>query len=237
LINNIKNGVLSLFFPTPCASCGRYIKDFTYLYVCPECYGKTQKLEGHLCSVCMKPLQAGYLNRCGDCEREKRHFTCVAPAGVYQGAIKELIHRLKFYNRKKIAALLAEFILENVMDSAVRWADVIVPVPLSKKVLGERGYNQTALIGKILADRYGIEFSEPVRKARETEPQNKLERKERLTNLKGAYKMEEGVSVSGKKVLVVDDVYTTGTTLNEMAIVLIESGAKEVRGIMAARSV
>ncbi len=234
---NILNGFLSLFFPTACASCGRHIKDFKYQYVCPECYGGIKRLEGNLCVVCMKPLQADYLNKCRECEEQKRHFACVAPAGVYDGALKGMIHQLKFYNKKKLALVLANFILENVMDTAVKWADVIVPVPLSKKVMAERGYNQTALVAKILADRFGKNMNEAVVKIRETEPQNKLEREQRLKNLKGAFEAKEGVSVADRKVLVVDDVYTTGATMNEMAKTLLKAGATEVRGITVARSV
>jgi competence protein ComFC len=183
----------------------------------------------------MKPLDADYLTECGDCERGERHFTNVAAAGVYSGALKELIHLMKFYERKKTAKLLAEFVLENVMDSAIKWADVIVPVPLSKRVLAERGYNQTALVAGILAEKYGIEFGEAVKKIKETEPQNKLERKDRLRNLRGAF--EAVFSVTGRKVLVVDDVYTTGATMNEMAKTLKRAGALDVRGVVVARSV
>jgi len=234
-IKKISDGLLSLLFPSACASCGRYIKDFKYHYVCVPCYESIKRLEGALCKTCMKPLDAGYLTECGDCERGERYFTNIAAGGVYSGALKELIHLIKFYERKKIAKLLAEFVIENIMDCAIKWADVIVPVPLSKKVLAGRGYNQTALVAKILADKFNIPYVEAVKKVRDTEPQNKLERKDRLKNLKGVF--EEDSSVAGKKVLVVDDVYTTGATMNEMAKTLKMAGAIEVRGIVVARSV
>jgi ComF family protein len=235
LIKNIKNGLLSLFFPAPCAACGRYIKDFRYLYVCPECYGGIRKLDGPVCKTCMKPMNAEFMTECRECEEGRRYFTNIAAAGVYSGALKELIHLTKFYDRKKTAKLLADFIFENVMDAAVKWAGVIVPVPLSKSALSERGYNQTALVAQILAERAGVRYTEAVKKVRETEPQNKLERKDRLKNLKGAFEASAGVA--GMKVLVVDDVYTTGATMNEMAKTLLAAGAAEVRGIVVARSV
>ena len=234
-IKKISDGLLSLLFPTSCAACGRYIKDFKYHYVCVPCYESIKRLEGVLCKTCMKPLDAGYLTECGDCERGERYFTNIAAGGVYSGALKELIHLMKFYERKKTAKLLAGFIIENVMDCAIKWADVIVPVPLSKKVLTERGYNQTALVAEYLADKYNIAFIEAVKKVRETTPQNKLERKDRLKNLKGAFEADS--RAAGKKVLVVDDVYTTGATMNEMAKTLNAAGALEVRGIVVARSV
>ena len=68
----LRHGFFSLFFPTPCASCGRYVKDFTYLYVCPECYMGIKKLGGHLCPVCFKPLDAEYLTKCRECSTEER---------------------------------------------------------------------------------------------------------------------------------------------------------------------
>jgi ComF family protein len=229
------NGLLSLFFPAPCASCGRYIKDFKYLYVCPECYNRIRLLDGVVCKTCMKPMNAEFMTECRDCQEGKKHFTHVAAAGVYSGALKELIHLTKFYERKKIAKLLADFIFDYVMDTAIKWADVLVPVPLSKKAMSERGYNQTALVAAELSKRTGVQYADAVIKVRETEPQNKLERKDRLKNLKDAFKVQ--LPVNGKKVLVVDDVYTTGATMNEMAKTLIAAGAKEVRGIVAARSV
>ena len=92
-----------------------------------------------------------------------------------------------------------------------------------------------ALVAKILADKYNIAFVEAVKKVKETTPQNKLERKDRLKNLKGAF--EADYVIAGKKVLVVDDVYTTGATMNEMAKALKTAGAVEVRGVVVARSV
>ena len=229
------DGLLSLLFPTPCAACGRYIKDFKYLYVCPDCYKSIRLLDGVVCKTCMKPMNADFMTECSECAEGKRHFVHVSAAGVYSGALKELIHLTKFYERKKIAKLLADFIFENVMDTAIKWADVIVPVPLSKGSLSERGYNQTALVALELSKRTGVQYLDAVKKVRETEPQNKLERKDRLKNLKDAFKAE--LPVNGKKVLVVDDVYTTGATMNEMAKTLLAAGAKEVRGIVVARSV
>ncbi len=231
----IKNGLLSLFFPSACASCGRYIKDFRFLYVCPDCYAGIRKLDGALCGTCMKPLSGAGMTECAECAEGKRHFTRIYAAGVYSGALKELIHLAKFYDRKRTAKLLADFIMENVPYEDIKWADLIVPVPLSKGSLSERGYNQTALVALELSKRTGVQCLAAVKKTRETEPQNKLERKDRLKNLKGAF--EAVIPVNAKKVLVVDDVYTTGATMNEMAKTLIASGAAEVRGIVAARSV
>lgn len=211
------------------------MKDFKYLYVCPECYEGIRRLEGVVCKICMKPMNAEFMTLCRECEYEKRHFTYIAAAGVYSGALKEMIHLAKFYGRESAARVLADFINENIMETAVKWADVLVPVPLGPRAKAERGYNQSALVAALLAGRHGVACAEAVSKMKDTPPQNKLERKDRLKNLRRVFKVE--LPVNGKKVLVVDDVYTTGATMNEMAKALKAAGAVEVRGIVAARSI
>ncbi len=232
---NPVNGFLSLFYPTQCSNCLRYIKDFRFLYVCPDCFSFIKKLSGNVCPVCSKPLNSLYATECKECFQYKKVFKQVKQAGIYEGALKELIHLLKFYGKKKIADLLYDFIINNIEKQYIDRSDVIVPVPLSKKVLRERGFNQTEIIGKKLAKYYNKLFLNAVRKVKETLPQNKLGREERLKNLNGAFQTE--TSFNGKKVLIIDDVYTTGATMNEVSRVILEKGAVEVRGLAIARSV
>lgn len=231
---NLVNGFLSLFYPTQCRNCLRYIKDFKYLYVCEKCFLLIKKLRGNICPICSKPLGSLYADKCLECLRYKKRFKQIKQAGIYEGALKELIHLLKFYKKKRIADLLFKFIIDNIEEDYLNWPDVIVPVPLSKKVLNERGFNQTEIIGKKIAQYKNKPFLNVVKKIKETLPQNKLGRNERLKNLNGAF--ETDVSFKDKKVLIVDDVYTTGATMNEMAKVILEKGALEVKGLAIARS-
>lgn len=232
---NLVNGFLSLFYPTQCSNCLRYIKDFKYLYVCVKCFSLIKKLSGNMCPICSKPLDSLYTDECLECFQYKKKFKQIKQAGIYEGALKELIHLLKFYGKRRIADLLFKFIVENIEEGYLGWPDVIVPVPLSKKVLKERGFNQTEVIGRKTAKHLNKPFLNVIEKVKETMPQNKLGREDRIKNLKGAFRTD--FSFKGKKVLIIDDVYTTGATMNEMAKVILEKGADEVRGLAIARSV
>lgn len=232
---NLLNGLISLFYPTQCRNCKRYIKDFKYLYVCPDCFVMIKKITNNVCSICSKPIDSMYADKCLECLHYEKRFTKVRQAGIYDGTLKELIHLLKFYGKRKVADLLFKFIIENIENDYFLWPDVVVPVPLSKKVLRERGFNQTEIIGKKIAKYFEKPFLNVVKKIKETLPQNKLSREERLKNLKNAFSTD--FSFKNKKVLLVDDVYTTGATMNEITKIILSSGATEVRGVAIARSV
>jgi len=188
-----------------------------------------------VCPTCSKPLGSLYAEECLECFNYKKKFTQVKQAGIYEGALKELIHQLKFYGKRKIADLLFKFIIENIEQEYFDWPDVIIPVPLSKKVLKKRGFNQTEIIGKKIAIHCNKPFFNVIKKIKETLPQNKLGREERLKNLNGAFKTE--TFFKDKKILIIDDVYTTGATMNEVSRVILEKGAVEVRGLAIARAV
>jgi len=233
-VSRLKNGLLSLFFPTICPVCKRYIKDFTYLYVCPECFGKVKAGNAYTCPVCDKPLSSPHAGTCRECREIKKKFSYVRSAGRYEGMLKELIHCLKFYGKKPASKIIAEIILKRVDGQVFENIDCLVPVPLSRKAKSQRGYNQTELIAGIISSRKGIELGRDMVKVRETLPQNKLDRKQRLRNLRGAFEVKG--DIRGKRALILDDVYTTGATMNEAAKTLLNAGAIEVRGIVAARS-
>jgi ComF family protein len=232
---NIINGFLSILFPTQCAGCKRYIKDFKYVYVCPACYEGLRLLPQRICPACAKPIQSEHADGCRECKERGNEFSYVLAAGVYEGALKEMIHYMKFNNKKSAAKVAAGLIMERVDHKIFTGADMIVPAPLSRGSAAERGYNQTYEVAKVLSAQTGIPLAQSVRKIRETLPQNKLDRKERLKNLKGAFEVKD--DVSGKTVVVVDDVFTTGATINEIARTLKKASAKEVRGLVIARSI
>ncbi len=230
----LRDGVLSLFFPHACACCGRYIKDFSYLYVCPSCYFSSASLPGPLCEKCSKPIAFAETGICRECREHKKHFSYAAASAVYEGAVRELIHCLKFYNKRGAARVLARRMAGNI-NINVKDFDVILPVPAAQKRREERGYSHTRILARELSRLWGIKVCEGVKKIRETPPQNSLDRKERLVNLKGAFKAEK--RFDNKKVLVLDDVYTTGATMNEMSKALLKAGADKVAGVAAARSI
>jgi ComF family protein len=232
---DIKSGFLSLFFPTPCAGCGRYIKDFKYLYLCPECYGKIKEIPEERCAVCAKPLNSRYAGPCRECVERKNFFSYMEPAGIYEGSLRQLIRQLKFYRKSSASKVLAGLIMEKIGLDIFKGAHMLVPAPLSPGGLAERGFNQTEKIARNISKATAVPVVMALAKIKETAPQNSLDRKERRKNLSGAFRAVR--DVKGKTVIIVDDVFTTGSTINEAAKTLVAAGAAEVRAITAARSV
>jgi competence protein ComFC len=233
-ISRARNGLLSLFYPAQCPTCKRYIKDFKYGYVCPSCFEKTIPIKEKFCLLCGLPLNSVHVFKCRDCEGVTRYFDSVRSAGVYEGGLRDMIHELKFGGKTSTADILAGYIIENAQFSFDR-EYFLVPVPAWKKTTAERGYNQADLLAKALSRRTGLKSLNALAKLRETKPQRTLGKKDRPGNVEGVY----GVTgrVDGLKLIVVDDVCTTGSTMNEVAKVLKKAGAAEVRGITAARAV
>ncbi|HDQ25976.1 MAG TPA: ComF family protein [bacterium] len=234
-VKGIMDGFFSLFYPSPCACCGRYIKDFIGMYICASCYNAISPIPAVSCVKCGKPLDTAALEECGECGVYKKLFSVVRQAGLYEKGLKELVWLLKFSGKKEAARVLAKLIMNSKAAALFEGAGLIVPVPMAEQARRERGYNHTELLASILSGQTSVKMSRCLVKVRETAPQNSLERRERIMNLKRAFKAIK--PVNGFVVVVVDDVYTTGATMNEAARALLEAGAKEVRGAAAARAV
>ncbi len=226
----IKDAILSLFFPQECACCGRYIKDFKYEYICGECYIKIKPAGKDICRICGIPFCGKEL--CPECQKEKRSFSFLRSAGIYEGGLKSLIHALKFEGKLKGAKIIAEYMAANIhLDLSKA---VIVPVPVSDKTRKIRGYNQSEQIAKNISHITGAEVKNLLIKTRETLPQRDLDKKERKENVKGVFAVKNKV---GGKIFIIDDVATTCATLDEASKVILKAGAEEVICITAARAI
>lgn len=158
-------------------------------------------------------------------------FSKILPYGLYEGVFAEAIHQLKFYGVRRLAKPLGEFLLR--ID--IPHADGIVPVPLTKKSLNSRGFNQSLLLAHVVAKRTGIAlYKDSLIKIRETPPQIGLSAGERLTNLKNAFAVRG--NLKGLSLLLVDDVITTGATVRECSRMLMKAGVKEVTVLSMARA-
>jgi len=214
---NIKNFLLDLFFPKFCFSCHR---------------------EGeYLCLDCQATLEISGIH-----QKEKlSNLNDLYFATDYQKPlVKNLIQRFKYEPFiKELAKPLTSLIIEHfqLLDQKPDFSDfVLIPVPLEKKKLKWRGFNQAEEIGKELSEFLNIEILNNVLiKTKETLPQVELSDEERKENIKGAFSCQHPELVRERKVLLVDDIYTTGSTMAECARVLKKSGAKEVIGIVIAR--
>jgi len=234
ILKEVKDGFFGIFFPQQCRTCLRYMKDFKYEYVCRNCFESMRKLEAPMCTVCGKPLSSE-AGECRECRERKNYFEYCRPAGVYEGALKDIIYALKFDYRERAAKVLAEYICEKTALNHLPNDYVIVPVPANRSAVKKRGFCHIKAAAKHISARTGHRTMDIITKVKETEAQNKLERKKRLTNLKGAFKADE--RAAGIKAAVLDDVFTTGSTINEAAKALKKAGAVSVIGVVAARSI
>ncbi len=148
----------------------------------------------------------------------------------YIGEIRDTILNYKFNEKSYIYRTFLEFIKNNEkICTQIKKYDIIMPIPISKKRMKQRGYNQSALISKDIAKMFNIEYKENILvKIKDNKPQSELGQHERSANVKGVYKLKKTKKVYQKKILLVDDIFTTGSTANECARVLKENNAKSV---------
>lgn len=158
-------------------------------------------------------------------------FDRILAYGIYDGVLKEVIHLIKFHQYKRLAYVLAAEIKQMKIPSA----DCIIPIPLSYEGLRKRGFNQSSLIARMIAKYGHIPLdADSLRKIRETRPQSSLPLVERKENVKNAFVCDS--DMKDKSILLVDDVVTTGATVNECAKALKKAGADSVTVIVAARA-
>lgn len=223
-----------------CFICG-YKGSEVKKHICAECR-ETIKFVGHrrceICGVGIRYIDESKLYICTDCEINPKYFEKGVSPLVYHGEIKKLIYDFKYHDKLYLKKLFSELIMEELVDSDMEIADLILGVPLTIKRENKRGYNQSELISSYIGGKLGIKSGEGLlKRVKETSVQKELGRAQRMKNLEDAFKVEYPQKVRGKKILLVDDIYTTGATLNECAKTLLECGAKTVNITTIATSV
>lgn len=233
--------------PATCLGCGLQVPEGAsggavgrpaHLGLCLACRGRLAR-PAPGCSVCGEPGAAGV---CGECRRRPPPFAALRAAWSYRGPLPAVVRGLKFRRLDYLGAHLARDLAELVAGGPAAggpgpgW-DLVVPVPLHWRRRWLRGYNQAERIARPLARLLGAPCAEVLRRRRATRPQTGLARAARLSNPQGAFVLRRGrwPSAAGR-VLLVDDVVTTGATLRAAAEVLRESGAREVVAVAAART-
>ncbi len=230
------NILLNLVYPLKCEICEQELSLTAACRICPACRGKIIKITDQYCLRCGKPLQIEP-TVCLECRQNDRiYFDSVRAAGIYQGVLRESVRVLKYNDRSCLGRELGELMVEAYRKH-FDWADFdyLIPVPLYRKQWRKRQYNQAQVLCLHLAEKTGIpELAGGLVRSRETRPQYQLTRQERGVNLRGAFRVNPKYDLAGKRVLVIDDISTTGTTINECARVLKQSGAEEVHGLVLA---
>lgn len=227
-IQKIINFVLDIIYPPKCIFCKTILSPGTEVQICTECYEKIPFISNQItCEICGQPLDTIYgQEKCMDCRKKQPCFEQSTSPCEYTGIIRKAIVNFKFYGKKHYAKTLGRLMVEHLKEiQTIPIVHIIVYTPLHPKRLLERGYNQAELLAKVVGKELNCPVGKDViRKVKNTPPQSHLSRQERLKNLQGAFQLNPKVNLKGLTILLVDDVYTTGATVDACAKLLKESG-------------
>lgn len=226
-IAHIQRVALDLLFPPYCIGCGREGS-----YICGRCGRELPFIYPPVCSICGRPLTED--GRCPGCIGPETALDGIRAPFTFSGLVRRAIHDIKYHNLRSLAPALASFLSDYLSDNPLP-GDVFIPVPIHPKRLRERGYNQSLLIARELGRKQSLPVIEKclVRRTYHA-PQARLESAaERLRNISGAFTCIND-DVKGKRVILIDDVSTSGATLNACAAALKTAGAASVWGLVLA---
>lgn len=238
----ILNAILNILLPPRCIKCGKILAGKNGL--CAECFGKIRFISAPLCHRCGRPflsdnnLKFRAIQYCGECLRKKRFlFEMMRSAFIYDDESKNLILDLKFRDKTGYAETLSGLLYSAGADIWKENPDLIIPVPIHRLRLLQRRYNQSALLADFLAHKTQIPTDcRSLIRCRNTVPQVQLSGKARRNNLKQAFEVMKPQNIKGRKIVLIDDVSTTGSTLNECAKVLHKAGAAKIYALTLART-
>ncbi len=230
---------LNLIYPLHCPVCQRKLRPDAPRPVCETCWQSVELTKPPFCVRCGRPLEWGEKSVCKSCYGISYHFQEAYSASSYEGVIQKSVHLLKYRKKlslvKPLGELLVKFYAEHLEEKGF---DLLIPVPLHSVRQREREFNQAAVLANSIARRFKIALLENnLRRTRRTKPQTELKRFERLNNLKDAFKVKKPLLIGERAILLVDDVFTTGSTLNECAFCLRRAGAAKVGVLTLARAV
>jgi ComF family protein len=232
--------LFQFLLPSQCHCCEKFLEQ-GQKGICSDCLSKIEWIEPPFCSLCGTPFASKEveIHLCGACITKKKYFTMARALGFYEGSLKEAIHRWKYQEKTYLTPFFGERMAEGLYrywDPKI--FDLLIPVPLHTHRLRERGFNQALLLVKELSRRTGIPYRKRVlRKIRPTLPQVHLSGVERERGVRGSFDINGGEELEGKSILLVDDVYTTGATVNECSKVLMAGGADRVDVLTLAHAI
>jgi len=231
---------LQFLLPPQCHCCEKFLEEGQQ-GICPDCLSKIRWIEPPLCTLCGVPFLSSEVENhpCGACLTRGKYFTMARAVGYYEGPLREAIHRWKYEEKSYLTLFFGEKLAEGFCRY---WDpqsfDLIIPVPLHSKRLRERGFNQALLLVKELSRRTQIPYSKRLLQKRIlTPPQVNLSGGEREKGVRGSFHIQRDEEIEGKSILLVDDVYTTGATVNECSKVLLKAGAERVDVLTIAHAI
>jgi len=231
-------GFFNLLFPDECRLCDEPLRNASRIPVCPSCLSHVHPLEAaFFCKLCRTPFVDSYPldehDLCTICREGMVSFDAAYSYGSYDDTLRDLIHLFKYARVETLAAPLGRLMVSAIPRD--EQFDVVQPMPMHWMKRWERGFNQAELLAKPIARRYGVGLGHGLRRVKRGKSQAGLDYSERLANLKNAFRVARPKHITGKRVLLVDDVYTTGATLRAAAAALKEAGARRVCVLTLAR--
>jgi ComF family protein len=254
--SGIAASLFATLFPSDCRLCGAPLINISRLPVCEDCLHAMPPITGGLCAICGERLVSPFAFSadgqssesgealCGLCRRLEPPYVKATAYGSYESGLRELIHLLKYNQVRPAANVLGRMLAEAIEDLQPLFSAsevLAVPVPLHSRKLRQREFNQSELIAraalKINSAPAQFQLSAGIlERCRETKSQIGLSRHQRRENIRGAFVVAKPSEIVGREVLVVDDVFTTGTTVSECARVLRRAGASKVYVATVART-
>lgn len=222
------NSILDLLYPKRCPLC-HHIRPYGGRDVCDVCLKNLKPVTAPCCMKCGKPIDNDEDEYCGDCKKLPKSFKRGFPAFLYEGAIKSSLYDFKYKNQRNYAEFYSRSIMQ-IYGKQLQSLGVegIVPVPVSVRKKRIRGYNQAELLAERIGRTLGIPiYPDYLGRSVDTSPQKELNDKERMKNLKNAFKIGQN-KIKLKKILLVDDIYTSGATIEACTRVLLSAGAETV---------
>jgi ComF family protein len=239
-VKEIMTGITDLVFPPRCTTCGAVLEEHAPLSFCPPCAAEIHFIRPPLCPRCGIPFPAteGDSHLCGECLATERPYAVARAVGLYEKTLLTAIHLFKYRGTIGIGEVLGRIMADFAGD---QWDmtvfSLIIPVPLHRKRLRERGFNQAVILAREIAKRFSLPLDfMTLRRKIFTASQVGLGREERSANVRKAFTVRKPEKIAGRRILLVDDVTTTGSTLTECASVLMQANAEAVAVLTLARA-
>ncbi len=230
-----------LVFPPRCSGCAVVIEGPVDLNFCPTCRSLVRRVLSPLCLCCGIPFPdgAGGDHLCGECAVKKPPFEFARAWAYYETTFLKAIHQFKYQGRVFWGKMLGRAMAEATYP-ALNFADfsLVIPVPLHKRRLKERGFNQSLLLARAIASFHSLRLDfDSLKRLVYTEEQTKLTKEGREKNVRRAFAVQDNSRIKGERIILIDDVYTTGSTVGECSRTLLDSRAEMVAVLTAARAV
>ena len=227
----------SLLYPPRCESCAAEVSQNEYL--CAKCQKNARRIKPPFCERCSEPFDGAITEtfECSNCAQRHFHFTHAVACFRSRGIVRELVHRFKYQREFHLRFPLADWLLEAMNDERIsaKPFHAFVPVPLHPARLREREFNQAHVLANLASECAGVPVLDCLIRVRNTTTQTRHDRTERMENLRNAFRLRQCADVHGKHLVLLDDVFTTGSTVDECARMQMTAGAASVRAVAVAR--